>query len=71
MIEVFAGPQNLLKLPKRHATYRSSGFVRSQVAADNIRIRGRPHWTEIISAAQIKCRIKFCRFLTKVWVMSL
>jgi len=70
MIEIGAGPDHLLKLRKREAARWPPGIIRSQVAADDVRVRDIGHQrTEIPAASQISRRIDLHR-LVKVRVAS-
>ena len=60
LIDVLTGPENVKKLVKRGAPYWHPGFVRRQIAGDNVR---RP-WNqspEIVTAAQVDGRINHLR----------
>src|ERR1051326_5123788 len=57
MIEILATPDDPAKLGKRVAAFGPTGFVGCQVASDDVRTRWWPDWTEVLSPAQIGCRI--------------
>jgi hypothetical protein len=81
VIEIYTGPQDLLKLRKRVAPFRPPVLVRRQVARNNVRTkiitktwaietRGE-RWTEVRASSQVGGRVGFRRpLLQKVGVMA-
>jgi hypothetical protein len=68
VIQVHARPHDLNKLRKRVAPYGQSGFIRCQVAGDDVR----GAWcyrTKIPAATKVGRRIDY-RGLAKVWITA-
>ena len=68
MVHVDSSPHDLHKLGKRVAPFRQSGFIRGQIAGENMR-RAWDRRTEIPAATQISRRINPLR-LAKEWVTA-
>jgi hypothetical protein len=65
MIQVHASCEFLYKLRVRSTAFRKSGFIRGQIAGDNIR-RARNHGAKIPPAAQVCCGVDSRRLLAEV-----
>src|SRR5271170_356134 len=75
VIEIYASPDDLLKLCERVASFRQPSLVRCQVAGDDVwtyvlpRLGWGHRWTEVLAPTQIDGRIGLLR-LAKVGISS-
>jgi hypothetical protein len=68
VIQVHARPHDLNKLRKRAASYGEPGFIRRQVAGDDVR-GAWGYCTKISAATKVGRRIDYRR-LAKVWILA-
>ncbi len=69
VIKIGPVSHDLKELCKLGAAFRTAGFVRRQIAGNDVRETRRGEWTKIPSTSKIGCRINYLR-LSKVRIPS-